>query len=148
MSRRTADRLRQLGILLIAISIVVGLLIPATVVPELTLATHITMLLSGLMFIAFGSLWTRLQLGPKGERLAFWGLVLGSFGNLTTSLFGAFTGIGGGALSMAAGEHVGTESQEAVFSLAVLAVVLSTSAGIFTVLWGARGLVAPEQEQA
>lgn len=146
MSPRTAARMQQLGVFQIALSIIGALVIQRVVVPGLALAGHVTLLQTGVMFIAFGLIWHQLSLGPNAEKVAFWALVLGSFGNFAAHLTAAFLGIGGSTLTIAGAGHIGSDTQEMVFKLAATAVILCFAVGIFTVAWGARGLVASVEE--
>jgi hydroxylaminobenzene mutase len=70
---RQGHRLLQLGVVLFLFAALEGFVIPALPVPKLGLSVHSLAALQGVMFLALGLVWPKLQLGAVQMRIAFWG---------------------------------------------------------------------------
>lgn len=128
-------RLLLLGALLLLLSLLIGLAIPALAVPRLGVAAHLNAVIGALFLLALGLLWPQLRLGTRGSAFAFW---LAAYSFFTASLMPLLGGVwraGGTMLPLAAGTARGSALQEgiiavglvtagvAVFALGVLLVV-------------------------
>jgi len=72
LSLRQAHRVRQAGILLFLLALLVGLAIPQFAVPRLGLSAHLLGLMQGNFLVVLGMLWPQLKLTPATARVGFW----------------------------------------------------------------------------
>ncbi len=87
-------RLMWHGTLLVLARLCIGLVIPYTATPRVTLGAHVCTIMNGLLVALAGILWPHLRLSPRGQ---IWtaGLLVSSGYVLSASLFlGGVTGAG------------------------------------------------------
>lgn len=120
------------GFVLILLSLVGGLLLPAMSIPRLGLSAHTIGLLSGVLLIALGAIWPVFRLSVRQLRVMYWSWVYSSYANWLGCLVGAFTGAGKMTPLASSGAQAGPLAETIVAALlisvavtALMAVVLS-----------------------
>jgi hydroxylaminobenzene mutase len=73
---RQGLRLLQLGVALLLFTSFEGFAIPYFEVPNLGRSVHTLSGFVGVLFLALGLVWPRLNLGAAGARVAFWFLII------------------------------------------------------------------------
>ena len=135
---RQGHRLLQLGVALFLFTSFEGFVIPLLASPPLGRSVHTLSALLGIMLVAFGLVWPRLNLTPTQARLAFWCLIYSGLAIDASILLGAAWGAGNTTMPMAAGPAHGSAFQEG----AIAAVAYSSApTGILSfalILWGLR----------
>jgi hydroxylaminobenzene mutase len=127
----------RLGFVLFLLGLLAGFAVPLVANPRMGLASHMQGLLNGMFLIALGLVWTKLQLGATGRRMAWVLAIYGTFANWAATLLAAMWGAGR-SMPIAAGGRVGTPAQEVVvdgllYSLSLAMVILTGM-----VIWGLR----------
>ena len=131
------------GLILIFLSLLTGLIIPATEAPRLALSAHTIAMISGVLLLALSAVWNRVVLSKGQEALAYWSWIYSSYANWFAILFGAVAGTG--RLTPLASRGVEAHDSAEVF-VAFLLISLSASALLAAGLsiWGlARGKGLP-----
>jgi (hydroxyamino)benzene mutase len=130
-------RLLQIGVALFLFTSFEGFAIPLFTVPQLGRSAHSLSALLGLILIALGLSWPRLNLGFLASRIAFWLLIYSGFAITVAFMIAGIWG-GGQSTMPLAGAPMGTPFQESV----VAAVAYSSApTGIISftlILWGLR----------
>ena len=103
MLLRQGHRLLQVGVALFLLTSFEGFGVPAFAAPRLGLSAHSLMALLGVLLIAMGLLWPKLNLGSSASWLAFWLLIYSSFAIVAAYLLGAIWGAGNSTMPLAAG---------------------------------------------
>lgn len=104
---RHGHRLIQIGVALFLFSAVEGFFIQTVAVLRLGLSVHTLSGLEGVILIALGLVWPRLQLGIAAARIAFWSFVYSTFATLLPYV-------------LAAGSARGTPLQETVIDVMLM----------------------------
>jgi hydroxylaminobenzene mutase len=68
------------GVLLFFLGLVGGMAVSAMANPRMGVSAHVGTVLNGTFLIALGAAWGALDLLPRAQRIAFWLLVLSSYG--------------------------------------------------------------------
>ena len=105
-------RLLQIGVALFLFASFEGFAIPVFAVPLLGRSTHTLGALLGVILIALGLSWPRLNLGTAASRLAFWFLIYSGFAVTAAFLIAGVWGAGKSTIPLA-GAPMGTPFQEA-----------------------------------
>jgi len=138
---RQAHRLLQIGVALFLLTSFEGFAIPFLAVPLLGRSAHSLSALLGVMLIAFGLLWPRLNLSAGAARVAFWCLIYSGFAITSAFAIAAILGAGQSTMPLA-GAPMGTPLQEWV----IMAVAYSSApTGIISfalIFWGLRLVTA------
>lgn len=136
---RQGHRLLQIGVALFLFTSFEGFAIPYLRSPVVGRSVHTLGALFGLILLAFGLIWPRLQLGAAASRIAFWFLVYSGFAITAAFALAAIWGAGQSTMPLS-GAPMGGAIQE----MAIMAVAYSSApTGIFSfvlILWGLRGL--------
>jgi hydroxylaminobenzene mutase len=142
---RQSQRLLQIGVGLLLFSSFEGFVIPSLAAPHLGLSAHTLGALQGVLLLALGFAWTRLDLGDTAARVAFWLLVYSTFAILAAYLLGAFWGAGNETMAMAAGTAHGTAGQELTIKVVAFSSAPTGLVSFVLILWGLRVRDAPRR---
>ncbi len=136
---RLGHRLLQAGVILFLMGLLTGFVIPALANPRMGLTSHLEGVMNGILLMVFGLLWPTLRIGPTLSAAGFWLAVFGAYANWGTTLLAGFLGAGEPMMPLAAAGHTGTEAQELVIMLGLVALSVAMVAVSGIVLWGLRG---------
>jgi hydroxylaminobenzene mutase len=144
-------RLLQLGVALLLFSALDGFAIPFFASPRIGLSVHTLSGLQAVIFLGFGLLWPKLNLGPRALRVAFWCAAYSALAILAAYVIAAIWGVGNETIKLM-GELPHGLSRGSAFQEGLIKVVAYTSAptGLlaFTlILWGLR-TVDPQRDHA
>jgi hydroxylaminobenzene mutase len=147
MLSRQGHRLLQLGVALFLFTSFEGFVIPYLAVPNLGRSVHTLSAFSGVMLVALGLVWPRLDLGATASRLAFWFLIFSDFATIAGFLVGAVWGAGKSIIPLAAGAARGSDFQEAMIQVVMYPAAPTGIISFALILWGLRK-VTPQQHGA
>lgn len=139
---RQGHRLLQVGVALFLVTSFEGFVIPYFAAPRLGLSAHSLSALLGVMLLALGLVWTRLNLGRTASWIAFWFLLYSGLAIIAAYLLGAFWGAGNSTMALAAGAAHGTDLQEMVIKVVAYSSAPTGIISFAQILWGLR--LAPE----
>ena len=135
---RQSQRLLQIGVGLLLFVSFEGFVIPYLAAPHLGLSAHTLGALQGVLLLALGLAWTRLNLRDVPARVAFWLLVYSTFAILAAYVLGALWGAGNETMPIAAGPAHGTPLQEAVIKIVAYTSAPTGIVSFALILWGLR----------
>jgi (hydroxyamino)benzene mutase len=135
---RQGHRLVQVGVTLLLFAALLGLAVPCFTVPRLALSAHLVGIHQGIFLVVVGLLWSRLQLGPKQSRIAFWLLIYQSIAAPLSNLLASLWVAGGSIIPMAAGGARGSAAQETVISAGLRSAGAALIVALLLILWGLR----------
>ncbi|HEX9388595.1 MAG TPA: hypothetical protein VF918_19885 [Anaerolineales bacterium] len=138
MLSRQGHRMLQIGIALFVFTGLEGFVIPALPVPLLGRSVHTLSALQGVMILALGLLWPRLNLGATASRIAFWTYVYSSFATLIPFVMAAVWGAGNTTIPLAAGAAQGSAFQEAIIKIILYSAAPPFFFSMALILWGLR----------
>jgi hydroxylaminobenzene mutase len=142
MLSRQGHRLLQVGVALFLFSSLEGFVIPYLPVPRLGLSVHTLSALQGVILVALGLLWPRLNLGARASRIAYWLLVYSTFATLVPYVLAAVWGAGNSIIPLAAGDAHGSAFQEAVIDVVLMSAAPAIPISLALILWGLRIVTA------
>ncbi len=135
---RQGHRLLQIGVALFLFTSLEGFAIPYVAAPRLGLSVHTLSALQGVLLMALGLLWPRLNLGAATSRIAFWFLIYSAFAILAAYVMGAVWGAGNETMRLAAGAAHGSAFQEVVIMVAAYSSAPPGLISFALILWGLR----------
>ncbi len=135
---RQGNRLLQVGVSLFLFTSFEGFVIPYLATPRLGLSVHTLSALQGVLLLAMGLMWPRLNLGVSTSRIAFWLLIYSAFAILAAYVMAAAWGAGNETMRMAAGTAHGSVFQEAVIRDVAYSSAPTGIASFTLILWGLR----------
>ena len=135
---RQGHRLLQIGVALFLFTSFEGFVIPYLKAPRLGLSVHSLSALLGLILIALGLLWPRLNLGTTTSRIAFWFLVYSGFAIVIAYFMGSILGAGNSTMPMAAGTAHGSALQELIIKIVAYSSAPTGIVSFALILWGLR----------
>jgi (hydroxyamino)benzene mutase len=135
---RQGHRLLQIGVALFLFTSFEGFVIPYLVAPRLGLSAHSLGALLGVLLLALGLLWPKLNLGAKASRIAFWFLIYSSLAILAAYLLAGSWGAGNSTMPLAAGTAHGNAVQEAVIKVVAYSSAPTGIISFALILWGLR----------
>jgi (hydroxyamino)benzene mutase len=91
---RQGHRLLQVGVALFLFASLEGFAIPYLAAPRLGLSVHTLSALQGVLLLALGLTWPRLNLGATTSQIAFWLLIYSAFAILAAYVMAAAWGAG------------------------------------------------------
>jgi len=138
MLSRQGHRMLQIGIALFVFSGLEGFAIPHLPVPPLGRSVHTLSGLQGVMILALGLLWPRLNLGATASRIAFWTYIYSSFATLVPFVLAAVWGAGNTTIPLAAGAARGSALQEAIINIVLYSAAPPFFISMALILWGLR----------
>jgi hydroxylaminobenzene mutase len=108
--------------------------------PRLGLSTHTLGGLLGVMVLALGLMWPKLNFGDVWPRLcahaAFWCLIYSVVGTIVAVFLAAVWGAGNELMPQAAGSARGSDLQEAVIFWLIVPAVVTTFISLLLIFWG------------
>ncbi len=128
----------QTGVGLFVFSGLEGFAIPFLPAPHLGLSVHKLSALQGVMLLALGQLWPRLNLSARASQIAFWTYLYSSFATLVPYMMAAAWGAGQSTIPLAAGEARGSDSQEAIIKMVLYSAAPTFFVSMALILWGLR----------
>jgi hydroxylaminobenzene mutase len=138
MLSRQGRRLLQVGVGLFLLTSLEGFAIPVFAAPRLGLSAHSLMALLGVLLIAMGLLWPKLNLGTVASRFAFWLLIYSSSAIVAAYVLGATLGAGNSTMPLAPGTAHGSDFQEAVIRVVAYSSAPTGIVSFALILWGLR----------
>ena len=130
-------RLMWHGMFLFLLGLLTGFAETSFANVRMGLASHLEGVMNGILLLALGSAWIRLQLSNVPEQLAFWATLYGAYVNwLVTALAAVF---GTKALSPLTGTSQGGQPwQETMVTLGFMSVGIAILIAAVLLLWGFR----------
>lgn len=125
------------GFILILIALVSGLLVGAMPIPRLGLSAHTIAIVSGVLLIAVGAIWSQFSLSPKNTKLMYWAWLYSSYTNWLACIVGALFGAGK-VTPLASSGAIGSQAAEAVVAALFGTVALASFIAVGLSLWGLR----------
>src|SRR5215470_15255129 len=114
---RQGHRLLQLGVVLFLFTSFEGFAVSYFAVPNLGRSVHTLSAFVGVLFLALGLVWPRLDLGVAGARVAFWFLIYSALATIAGFLIAAVWGAGSSIMPLAAGGARGSDFQETMIQI-------------------------------
>src|SRR5258708_5034232 len=136
--RRQGHRLLQLGVALFLFTSFEGFAVPYFATPNLGRSVHTLSAFSGVLLIALGLIWPRLDLGTTAVRIAFWFLIYSDFATVAGFLIAGLWGAGNSVMPLAAGPARGSDFQEAMIQLVMYPAAPAGIISFALILWGLR----------
>jgi len=135
---RQGHYLLQTGIALFVFSGLEGFAIPRLQAPHLGRSVHTLSGLQGVITLALGLLWPKLNLSPSTSRIAFWTFIYSSFATLIPFVMAAVWGAGNTTIPQAAGTARGSALQEAIIKIVLYSAAAPFFISMALILWGLR----------
>ncbi len=137
---RQGQRLLQVGVILFLFTSLEGFAIPYLAAPRLGLSVHTLSALQGVLLLALGLVWPRLNLGATTSRIAFLLLIYSVFAILFAYVMASAWGAGNETMALAAGAYHGTVFQEAVIKGVAYSSAPTGLISFALILWGLRNV--------
>lgn len=137
---RQGRRLLQVGVVLFLFTSLEGFVIPYLAAPRLGLSVHTLSALQGVLLLALGLVWPRLNLGATTSRTAFLLLIYSVFAILSAYVMASVWGAGNETMALAAGAYHGTAFQEAVIKGVAYSSAPTGLISFALILWGLRNV--------
>ena len=138
MLPRQGQRLLQIGVALFLFTSFEGFVIPLLAAPNLARSVHTLSAFSGVLMLALGLVWPRLDLGPAAGRTAFWFLIYSDLATVAAFLLAAFWGAGNTIIPLAAGGARGSDFQETAITIVAYSAAPTGIVSFVLILWGLR----------
>lgn len=135
---RQGQCLLQIGVALFLVTSFESFVIPYFASPMLGRSTHSLCALLGVMLIALGLTWPRLNLGRTTLQIAFWFLIYSGFAIVAAFLLAAIWGAGNSTMPLAAGPAHGSAFQEQVIKVVAYSSAPTGIVSFAMILWGLR----------
>ena len=129
-------RLLQLGVALFLFTSFEGFAVPYFAAPNLGRSVHTLSAFVGVLLLALGLVWPRLNLGVAAARIAFWFLIYSSLVTIASFLLAAVWGAGNTIIPLAAGAARGSDFQETVITVVAYSAAPTGIAAFALILWG------------
>ncbi|CDX11320.1 Hydroxylaminobenzene mutase HabB [Mesorhizobium sp. ORS 3324] len=135
---RQGHRLLQIGVALLLFSSFEGFAIPYLAAPRLGLSAHTLSALQGVLLLALGLVWPRLNLGMAMSRFAFWLLIYSALAILAAYVIASAWGAGNETMPLAAGAFHGSAFQEAAIKVVGYSSAPTGLTAFALIFWGLR----------
>lgn len=135
---RQGHHLLQIGVALFLFTSFEGFAIPYLRSPVVGRSVHTLSALFGLILLAFGLIWPRLQLGAAASRIAFWFLVYSGFAITAAFALAAIWGAGQSTMPLS-DAPMGSAVQEAAIMVVAYSSAPTGIISFMLILWGLRG---------
>ncbi len=137
---RQGRRLLQIGVALFLFTSLEGFAIPYLAAPRLGLSVHTLSALQGVLLLALGLVWTRLNLGGTTSWVAFLLLIYSVFSILSAYVMASAWGAGNETITLTAGAYRGSALQEAVIKGVAYSSAPTGIISFALILWGLRNV--------
>lgn len=137
---RHGHRLLQLGVLLFLLTSFEGFAVPYFAVPNLGRSVHTLSAFLGVMLLALGLVWPRLELTAATARVAFWFLIYSALATVAAFLLAGIWGAGNSIMPLAAGSARGSDFQEHVIGAIAYSAAPTGILSFALILFGLRNL--------
>ena len=135
---RQGHRLIQIGVGFFLFTSLWGFALEYVASPHLGLSVHTLAAMEGVILVALGLVWPRLNLGAKASRIAFWTFVYSSFATVIAYIMAALWGAGNSTMKLAAGTARGSASQETIIKIVCYSAAPTVLIALVLILWGLR----------
>lgn len=132
-------RLIQVGVVLFLFTSFQGFAVPYFAAPTLGRSVHTLSGFTGVLLLAMGLVWPRLDLGATASRLAFWLLIYSALATIAGFVIAAVLGAGASIMPIAAAGARGTNAQELLIQLVMYPAAPAGIISFALILWGLRG---------
>jgi hydroxylaminobenzene mutase len=129
--------LLQAGTVLFLLGLLTGLAVPALAIPRMALSSHLEGLFNGMVLIALGLMWPRLDLSKRLQWLTFGLATYAAYTNWLATLISSATGAAA-MMPLAGGGKTGDTIMEAIVAFMLVSLSLAMIAAFGLVLWGLR----------
>jgi hydroxylaminobenzene mutase len=143
---RQGHRLLQIGIALFLFTSFEGFAVPYFAVPNLGRSVHTLSAFSGVLLLALGLVWPRLNLNTVAAPIAFWFLIYSDLATIASFLMAALWGAGNSIMPLAAGAAHGTHFQETAIAVVAYSAAPTGITSFALILWGLRIAPPPAEE--
>ena len=140
---RQGHRMLQIGIVLFVFSGLEGFVIHSLPSPSLGRSVHTLSGLQGVITLALGLLWPKLNLRATASQIAFWTFLYSSFATLIPFVMAAMWGAGNTTIPLAAVTAQGNAFQEAIIKVVIYSAAPPFFVSMALILWGLRLVEAP-----
>lgn len=130
------DAVLVAGVLLALLGMLTGLLAPVAKNRRALLTSHLEGTANGTLLIAFGLLWTHLELSKTVELVTAVLAIYGAYANWFATLLSGMWGAGKKSLPLASGDHEGTKVQENTIGVLLLTTAVTIVAATVLILIG------------
>jgi (hydroxyamino)benzene mutase len=131
-------RLIQIGVTLFLFTSLQGFAVPYFTVPMLGRSVHTLSGFTGILLVALGLVWPRLDLGATASRLAFWLLIYSALATIAGFVIAAVLGAGESIMPIAAAGARGSNAQELLIQLVMYPAAPTGIIAFALILWGLR----------
>lgn len=145
LNARIGHRLLQWGVFLFLLGLLTGFVVPMLATPRVGLTSHLEGVMNGTFLVVLGLVWPKLRLGAGAQVTGLWLAVFGTYANWGTTLLSGAMGAGEQMMPIASAGHRGTDAQELLITVGLVALSVAMIAVTVMVLYGLRG---PGQEPA
>jgi hydroxylaminobenzene mutase len=135
---RQGHRLLQLGVALFLFTSFEGFVVPYFAAPNLGRSVHTLSGFSGVLLLALGLVWPRLNLGVTASWIAFCFLIYSDLITIVSFLMAATWGAGNTTMPLAAGAARGSDFQEMAIAIVAYTAAPTGIASFALILWGLR----------
>lgn len=129
-------RLMAHGFLVFAASILVGSVATWLPAPRMGLSCHLNGLMTGMMLVLMGLIWSRLALQDSTKVFLFWCAVTGVYCSFAMHLFAAVFPSGNRFMPFASEGMVGTDWQEAIVFVCNVFIGMTLIPASLLTAWG------------
>jgi hydroxylaminobenzene mutase len=126
------------GIALFLLGLLTGLAEQHFANVRMGLAAHLEGVMNGIFLLAVGAVWSEVRLASTAQKLAFWTLLGGTYGNWAVTTMAAMLGTAAMSPITAAG-HGAAQGQEILVATGFVLIGLAVIVGAILLLWGLRG---------
>jgi hydroxylaminobenzene mutase len=126
------------GIALFLLGLLTGLAEQQFANVRMALAAHLEGVLNGIFLLAVGAIWNDVRLRPSVGKLAYWALLVGTYGNWAVTTTAAILGTAALSPITAAG-HSAAPGQEILVATGLVLISLTVLLASSLLLWGLRG---------
>ena len=130
-------RIMSHGFILILLALISGMLVSQMAVPRLGLSAHTIGILSGVLLIAVGAIFSEFSLSSLQTKVMYWSWLASSYLNWLACLAGAFLGTGN-ATPLASQGLKGEDLSEILVTSMLGVVVITSFVAVGLSLWGLK----------